>query len=872
MRFGTRKGRAPDDRARRGVGRRRFRADVLEDRTLLSAIDLVNIATAPYGVEFAGLNSNGAAGFSSADVGDVNGDGFDDFLIGAPTLNAQSGNFPTLGQGNNSSVYLVFGSNTVPNTTTNWLTLTADNRVADLGQLGNSNQNSPVTGNPTVPFSGVTFTLPGFQNSQVGASVAAAGDVNGDGFADFLIGAPGAADPNNPLNVAAGQAFLVYGGTNLTSLSNNVIDLGTSSTFGGVNIMTFTSATLNSRVGRGVAGIGDFIPDGNPDIAIGAPGSSISGLSQSGSVFVISGGFLRPARTQVVDLATVGQTGGVPGMIFTGERAGQGAGFSVAAAGDVDATSPASSDLLIGAPDTPTGVPGTANGPGSAYIVYGIAGLVNQGIVTNGFNAISLNRASDQNNSNPIAGARFVGTANGDLTGYSVASAGDFNGDGLADIVFGSPGYNGFAGRADMIFGLPSPVGPLLGTFTLDTPTANALGVQFFGFSAGDLAGFAVSGIGEINNDALPELIIGAPGANGASGLAYLLPGNADLFGPVSLDTNAVQGSPAFATVISVSQPVAGNFLGASVGGLPFGSGSVDADLIADFVIGAPGYALSQARAGAGAGFILEGAFVPLQTPVTNVITSPIGVEKVRGPFVINATTPADLPIFILSGGSNTPGFDPAADIDPTTITVNGVPLPNPGSFQDVGDLDGDGIDDAEFIFSPRSLLGLTTASTSLTVAARTLAASPFPNRRYQGTASITVTQGGGGGGNFPSVPATFGPAFENLNAAAPRFGERLVPSLQVIGRPQWKPLPPALAYRQFLPANAFGARERNWAHPGFIPASHHARARTFDNSVFSRGRFPKGVHFGAVNHRGPTIGGPLVGPYGYFHGRGARG
>ena len=64
---------------------------------LLTAIDLLNVATAPYGVEMLGQQSPGAAGFSVADVGDVNGDGFHDFLIGAPTLNRQSTAFPEPG-------------------------------------------------------------------------------------------------------------------------------------------------------------------------------------------------------------------------------------------------------------------------------------------------------------------------------------------------------------------------------------------------------------------------------------------------------------------------------------------------------------------------------------------------------------------------------------------------------------------------------------------------------------------------------------------------------------------------------------------------------------------------------------------------------
>jgi hypothetical protein len=182
---------------------------------------------------------------------------------------------------------------------------------------------------------------------------------------------------------------------------------------------------------------------------------------------------------------------------------------------------------------------------------------------------------------------------------------------------------------------------------------------------------------------------------------------------------------------------------------------------------------------------------------------------------------------------------------------VNGILLPDPSTWANAGDLDGDGIDDATFIFSPRSLLGLPgNSNVTLTISGRTLTTSPFPNRRYSGSINVR-TSGSSPTPPQPGISLTFGPQFENLNRAAPRYGERLLPQLQVINRARWAALSTRLAYRQFVPQGNFGYRQRNFFHG---TTQEKRGTRTLAKNVFTRGRFPTGVHIGATKYNQPVI------------------
>src|SRR5262249_8494737 len=213
MLFGNRRPRILDARRRiDGASTYRPEGESLEDKLLL-AIDLGGtsppslpiIATAPFGMDFGGATAAQQAGTSVANVGDLNGDTYEDFAIGAPGGTS----------GLNSSVYVVLGSRTVNQTAiTNWIgknastntfIYTPNDRVGDLGQLGQNTQTNPITNTALdFPFPGITFISPANPQARLGASVAGIPLTNGQSA--LVIGAPGGFDANNA-NPGTGRVY-----------------------------------------------------------------------------------------------------------------------------------------------------------------------------------------------------------------------------------------------------------------------------------------------------------------------------------------------------------------------------------------------------------------------------------------------------------------------------------------------------------------------------------------------------------------------------------------------------------------------------------------------------------------------------------------
>jgi hypothetical protein len=385
-----------------------------------------------------------------------------------------------------------------------------------------------------------------------GFSVAGAPDVNGDGLADLIIGAP-LADPNAKRD--AGSAYVVFG---TASGFPAVLDR---SSLDGTNGFRIDGVTAGDQTGYSVAGA-DVNGDGITDLIIGAPFDSTNG-KYSGSVYVVFGkasGF--PA---VLDLASLD---GTNGFRINGLKGHNWVGWSVAGA---DVNGDGAADLIIGAPG---GSPNGKDGAGSAYVVFGKA---------SGF-PVLLDLASLDG----ASGLRIDGVTGdsivtpGDDTGRSVAGA-DVNGDGIADLIIGAPWANPngkySAGSAYVVFGKASGFLAVLDLASLD----GANGFRIDGVTAGDISGVSVAGV-DVNGDGLADLIIGAPNAspdgNYEAGSTYVVFGKTSGF-PKKIKLSSLDGTDGF----RIDDVTAGDyFSGSSVAGVP----DVNGDGLADLIIGAP--------------------------------------------------------------------------------------------------------------------------------------------------------------------------------------------------------------------------------------------------------------------------------------------
>ncbi len=340
-----------------------------------------------------------------------------------------------------------------------------------------------------------------------GTAVAAPGDVSGDGEPDLLIGAD--------LHDDVGAFYLIEG------------PVSGSGAIGGM-AAPVVGVTLLDWLGRSLAGAGDVDADGTSDLLVGAPGADDGG-GDAGAAYL----FLGPTdpKWSTLDDADLAMQGESPDDL---------AGWSVAGAGDL--TDDGQIDLVVGAVGrTTTGADG-----GALYVVSGDE----RGTIDLVFSE-----------------ARVLGTDGGDWAGHAVANAGDLNGDGVADLLFGAPyadGAVGFSGAAYVFYG------PITGT--LDALDADAVR---YGDLAGDLGGFAVAGAGDTDDDGRADFLVGAPedDAHGSgSGAAYVF-------------SSLPSGSAALSTA---DARIEGTAPGDNAGSALAGGADFDGDSYADVVVGAP--------------------------------------------------------------------------------------------------------------------------------------------------------------------------------------------------------------------------------------------------------------------------------------------
>lgn len=458
-----------------------------------------------------GEETGDRAGAPVSSAGDFNGDGRPDLAVGAPEARGASG-----------AAYVVFGRR--------------DGQHVDLGSLGSKG-----------------VRIEGASLDDRTAGVAEAGDVNGDGKDDLLLGAPGT---DGPSGVDSGAAYVVFGRS-----GGGTIQLGNLGG-GGFRI---DGASGGESSGSAIAGVGDVNRDGRADLAVGAPGGGSVPFSHSGRVYVVFG---KP-DTSTVNLQSLGGAG----YVIEGGAVNDSAGAHIARGGDLNRDGRGDVLLTAGGADNN----GRADS-GSVYVVFG----------KEDSNPVLLS-ALDTN------GYRIDGAAPDDRVG-AVAGGGDVNGDGHLDIIVGAPAADN-NGRVDS-----GSVYVVFGSVNHPDVDLAALGSRGFRIDGarggiGDLAGASVGLVPDVNGDGRADVLVGAPladnGNRSDSGSTYVVFGEATAR---SLDLRRPLGRRG----VRIDGAGESDAAGHSVSRL----GDLDQDGFADLLVGSP-LARNQQGNRSGAAFVV---------------------------------------------------------------------------------------------------------------------------------------------------------------------------------------------------------------------------------------------------------------------------
>jgi len=467
-------------------------------------------------------------------------------------------------------------------------------------EIDDSTARYPLTIDPAVTFAPWNVEID-IANAQLGAQVASAGDVNGDGYGDVIVGAPGYVSGS----VVGGRVFVYH---------------GTASGLSTTPAFQLSGSVANARFGASVAGAGDLDGDGFDDVIIGAPNYS-NGQINEGQFCIVLGGTATGLRLNTLKCV---ESNAAQALL----------GTAVAGVGDLNGDMRA--DVAIGAP-------GFTNGQaaeGVLYSYFGVAGTgignapswTEEGDLADARLGLSVSGGGDVDGNtvgeilaggngiarlylafnatplpvDPVFSIGTVGAAN--QLGASVAGLGDTNGDTWGDIIIGAPGGEGTALLYRGTFlGIRNALNIVPVTITLDMARGATLDQPFARFGA------SVSSAGDINYDGYNDIIIGAPGAHLANGLsaegvAFTLAGR----------LGAATVLPAAVSILTGGQT---NAMSASSVAC---AGDVNGDGLSDIVIGTPAY--SNGQSGEGAVSVsyasFNGGAGPSTTPTTTILNN----------------------------------------------------------------------------------------------------------------------------------------------------------------------------------------------------------------------------------------------------------
>jgi len=475
---------------------------------LLSQIKCVSIAleqiTAAQGIYFKETAAQKALGTSVSGIGDINGDGINDVIIGAPIARSGLGDAYVIYGGESAPSELDFSVAFAPEIgfTIKGAQGNLGAWVSDAGDINGDGISDLAVGAPganlnagvvyviygskkrasdvdlTVALNPQTegFTINGLPQGKLGSSVSCAGDVNGDEISDIIIGAP-----NTNLN---GCAYVIYGSkTRQTNIDIPALD----QTQGFSLCGTFP----NGQFAKIVSGAGDVNGDGVGDVMIGVP----SAESSKGKVYVIFG--------KKGGLINMSFAAGYPtldiGFTVTGKASSR-FGSSIGKVGDVNGDQ--IDDIIMASPSE---LSASYQPAPKAYVLFGKkGGLVNLDLGSSGLL--------------PDQGIVIAGPTGSYFASF-VAGAGDYDGDGFRDIFLGSPSM-GSNGAVHVLYGKVSS------DVTITKPPDLSTCSYFEGSGLITTIGSSGSNIGDFNLDGIDDIIIGGYNANMAKGVAYIVFGS----------------------------------------------------------------------------------------------------------------------------------------------------------------------------------------------------------------------------------------------------------------------------------------------------------------------------------------------------------